>query len=341
MFEKIVLRNSDAGGPISAGQLAEALLFYRSVHLVLDEQSVANLVKTLGVGAFVDVLKRPDLSSTFVCGMPVAISVPVGPMTAHAFGFVAALKQKSQGSSVVNSQSKSKFKDQTVRPFDALVANLGALGVGDADAKMAMLALRNRAPARDLGEKDFSSELISKLATDDLADQDFLRRAVINILRASLPAEVIPDAFKLRVQDSDLGFYVLGSLNFVELEALRKVRFPEAQPVEVGHVLLSIFQARVDLTLASHYGGDFATSPLSSELIRLRFDMMLERKRLHDRQIDDFHSIVLEDAPTLAESIDSGERSFSEFLRLLDKSAKFKEWAGGVHPDKGLPTPSV
>ena len=36
MFEKIVLHRSDQGNSITAGELAEALLYYQNVHLILD-----------------------------------------------------------------------------------------------------------------------------------------------------------------------------------------------------------------------------------------------------------------------------------------------------------------
>ncbi len=328
MFEKIVLRSSDTGGPVTAGQLAEALLFYGSVHLVLDERAVAGLVRAIGVDAFIDVLRRPDVSATYVDGMPSTISNPVGPMTVHSYGFVSLSGPEA------SSGDPAKPQKRKASAYDVLPRQLSRAGVSEKDAKKATLALRSHVPVRPLGDRAFGAELISKLALDDLADQEFLHRAVTKILRASLPERDIPATFNLRVQDSDLGFYLFGNLNFVGLEATRQARFPAANPVDAAQVLLGILNARVDLTLASHYGGDFATSPVSSDLIRLRFDMLLARKRLHDQQIDHFQEVVLEEAPTLAEAIDSGSRSFTEFLRLLDRSARFKQWAAGVHPDK-------
>ena len=36
MFEHIVLRRSDGGNAISAGQIAQALLFYKRVHAIIE-----------------------------------------------------------------------------------------------------------------------------------------------------------------------------------------------------------------------------------------------------------------------------------------------------------------
>lgn len=43
MFEKIVLRRSEDGLSPTVGDLAEALLFYRHVHLMLDRGSLGSL----------------------------------------------------------------------------------------------------------------------------------------------------------------------------------------------------------------------------------------------------------------------------------------------------------
>ncbi len=49
-----------------------------------------------------------------------------------------------------------------------------------------------------------------------------------------------------------------------------------------------------------------------------------------------FTEIVLPDTPRLAEVIDSGERTFDEFLGLLDRAGRFKHWLKSVSPDEGL-----
>lgn len=42
------------------------------------------------------------------------------------------------------------------------------------------------------------------------------------------------------------------------------------------------------------------------------------------------------DSRSLAEVIDSGERTFGEFLLLLDRAARFKDWLKKANPDEGL-----
>ena len=65
MFEKIVLRRSESGAAISAGQIAEALLFYQNVHLVIDMGSFGQLVRQLGPGTLISLLQRSDCTAVY------------------------------------------------------------------------------------------------------------------------------------------------------------------------------------------------------------------------------------------------------------------------------------
>jgi hypothetical protein len=95
-------------------------------------------------------------------------------------------------------------------------------------------------------------------------------------------------------------------------------------------------EARADLALAAHYGGDIVTSTAVSSVLRLKYDMLLNRTVLNTKNQQSFAEVVLTDMPTVAEQVNSGARSFQEFLLLLDKSAKFKEWLKSTNPDEGL-----
>ncbi len=94
--------------------------------------------------------------------------------------------------------------------------------------------------------------------------------------------------------------------------------------------------ARADLALASFYGGDFVTSEVTSSIIQARHIEFLRRSDINVDSRRQFIEVVLPDSPSLAEVIDSGERSFDEFLLLLDRAGRFKDWLKKVNPDEGL-----
>ena len=65
MFEKIILRRSDKGPALSAGELAEALLFYQNVHIILDYACLSGLISQIGMPAINSLLTRPNVSAVY------------------------------------------------------------------------------------------------------------------------------------------------------------------------------------------------------------------------------------------------------------------------------------
>jgi hypothetical protein len=55
-------------------------------------------------------------------------------------------------------------------------------------------------------------------------------------------------------------------------------------------------------------------------------------------EIDLFQEMHLDHARTIREVMNSKERTFEEFLAVLDKAEKFKEWMAGRNPDQNLIT---
>ena len=65
MFEKIVLRRSETGTAITAGQIAEALLFYQNVHLIIDLGSFGQLIRQIGPETLLSVLQHGDCTAVY------------------------------------------------------------------------------------------------------------------------------------------------------------------------------------------------------------------------------------------------------------------------------------
>ena len=67
-----------------------------------------------------------------------------------------------------------------------------------------------------------------------------------------------------------------------------------------------------------------------------RRTVCLRRSKLNLDSRRQFTEVVLPDAPSLAGIIDSGERSIDDFLGLLDRAARFKDWLKTVNTDEDL-----
>ena len=329
MFEKTVLRSSADGVSISPGQLAEALLYYQCVHLILDTSTIVGLTRSIGCDAFLSLLEREGVTATFVDEVPVTVSKQMGPLTAHDFAFVSHVPQEGH---------EAPASKRAKKGFSSVDEMLGRAGVSDANRRRLLRKLEELAPARKLSGAYFSSQPMTKLALEDLKDKWYGKEAVRQVLASVLPAHVVPKDFELRVQESDLGFYLFGNLDFAHLERERLRLGIQSLAITEAAVLGALLNARVDQMLSAHYCGDFVSSNLSSKLIRLRFESMFARADKHREARSLFEEIALDECPSLEEVIDSGERSFTEFMQLLDRAGSFRRWVAGTHPDKELAT---
>lgn len=132
------------------------------------------------------------------------------------------------------------------------------------------------------------------------------------------------------------GFRVDTNIDFNAANTRRNLLGSELEPVTPAHWLASILDARVDTALASHYSGEFYTSEQISELVRLRYSELLRKSGIASEERRSFSEVVLNNYPSIRDVINARERSFDEFLSILDRSDGFRQWAQSVHPDAKL-----
>jgi hypothetical protein len=93
MFDKIALRRSEIGSQLTAGDLAEALLFFQNVHIVLDQSALLALGKTVTMPTMLELLSRPNLSATYCDHCTVTMTKTIGGIQYHDFGTVSLVPQ--------------------------------------------------------------------------------------------------------------------------------------------------------------------------------------------------------------------------------------------------------
>lgn len=322
MFDHVVMRRSLGGQPISAGQVAEALLFYQKVHLVIDRGTLLGLVKQVGMPQLLTLLNRSDFSAVYCEEMLATSTDTVGAIQIHDLvAFTLA------GDPVAGNL-------KTVE--DRLRFDLSRAGLSNSEAKRSTKAFLDRVPVRRFSGDHFIKGGVTDAARQDVLDSEYIRKAIHQVL------QVIPGGYdtgpdlKFDVINSKLGLHVFTDIDFEAINRRRALIKPTEDPLSQAHLLTNVLEARADLALASFYGGDFITSAANSSIIKVRYSEILRRSTLNADSLQNFIEVTLPDAKTVAEVIDSGERTFSEFLILLDKAARFKTWAKTVNPDENL-----
>lgn len=322
MFEHVVLRRAEGGLPVSAGKIAEALLYYQRVHLVIDRGTLLSLLKSIGVARLLGLLQRAEFSAVYCEEMLATHTESAGAFQIHGYVAMTISGHESTG--------------QLKTTHERIQYDIEQQGISKRDARRFAKAFLARVPVRNLSGNHFLPGGIPEAAKRDALNTDFVRQAVRQAV-CLVPGGYDPGVdLRFDVVDSNLGMHVFTSIDFDAMNRRRAMSTPPVEPLTVAHLLSHILDARADLALASFYGGDFVTSALTSCIIQVRHAELLRRSTLNATSQRQFTEIVLPDTPSLAEVIDSGERTFEEFLLLLDRATRFKDWLKSVNPDEDL-----
>lgn len=322
MFEHIVLRRATGGQPISAGYIAEALLYYQKIHIFVDRGTLFHLVKQIGTGGILTLLSRPDVSAVYCEEMLGTHTDSVGVSQRHNFVAFTLFGHEGVG------ELKS--------PTERLQYELERSGLPKKEAKQFAKAFLQRVPIRKFSGNHFLDGGIPAAAKHDLLDTAYAEQAIRQAIAAMPGGYIVGDELIFEVIESDMGCFIFSNLNLDAINKRRSEASPPFEPITIAHLLSNLLDARADLALASFYGGDFVTSGVTSSIIQVRHSELLRRSNLNTASRGEFIQVVLPDSPSLAEVIDSGERTLSEFLLLLDKAARFKDWLKKVNPDEDL-----
>ena len=171
----------------------------------------------------------------------------------------------------------------------------------------------------------------------DANDQRFISNGVAAILRHLVPAYRIPPYFRFQLIDTGQGYAIDTNLDFFSInEIYHQSVSPEHSTLSSDYLLAHFIAARADSYFAANYMSEIVTSAVYSDLIQLKHFDFLARRNSSAEEIKLFQDTTLKDFPRIGETINTGERTISEFLKMLDQAERFKEWLGSINPDEGL-----
>ncbi|NKM11469.1 hypothetical protein GFL85_10540 [Rhizobium laguerreae] len=321
MFEKALVRKV-ATAQVDIGLLAETLLFYQQTHLILDRSTAVSVIRQIGIDNLWRLAKDGHAQFSY-------FSNTLGVITENANGVplfsFAGIRQTGH---------RDKPSVKWDREHELRVV-LERKDFEPNDARRLSKEMLRLAPVEKLVMSGQKIDL-NKMANDDVLDSRYIDLAARFALEAKLDGRMqIPNHWKFAAHmASDANrFYIETNYNF-DLINRNLVPIPEA-PLSAADLLAEIFEARADMVFASKHMSEIVTSPTRARMLQGKFDLMNMRRETSQRDLEMFQNVHFE-SKNLRGAINSGERSFAEFLDLLDESRKFKEWLRGAVPEKGL-----
>jgi hypothetical protein len=324
MFDNIVIyRNDTSARPISAGSLAEAMLFYGRVHLLLSGGTLSSLLTQLGTEGMIQLMAKPEVHLSYLKQNFGTMGNTVGGLRSLSFGIFEY------------AGSAGKVRHGNKDDIERIVQR--ALGRSAASRQLTKaLSARMSFPRV---EDDLKPDQLTQGARDDLDDDDFVYEAIQVAIATLVPTYRLPSGWHFRVfKLSDGSFAIDTNLDMSAINfEFHKTTSPEHSSITADYLINFIFDSYVGTYLASRYSAEFVHDPTCSSIMKLKYIHLLRRRDRSLNEIDLFQDLHL-GGRNIADAIDTGERSFAEFLKLLDEASRFKAWLVDTNPDRKLIT---
>ena len=321
MFESIVLRNSEDAGNITLGAIAEALLFYQNSRIVVGHGTLVSFARDGSLGNVLALVKEGRLQAVHCEETLGTVTNSHGASQAHDFGAMTLV-----GHEDVRGRNRA----------ERIEISLRNCGIDPRRAKAQAQAFVDAVPVKSFEKDDYVKGGIPNAARMDAKNRTTLK----GLLRAGLAA--VPggydagDSLEVDYVLSDLGYFLFTNIDFAAVNKRRASMNAALEPLTPAALFNLILESRADMHLAAFYGGDFVTTTANSALVRWRQAHLFERADRNREAREQFSELVLADCPSIRDVIDSGERSFDEFLKVLDRAQKFKAWLTKANPDQKL-----
>jgi hypothetical protein len=329
MFDFVVLRRTGLDDRVlDVGLLAETLLFYQKIHLLLDNGTLGYLLKTIGGERLLALIERKGITAAFLrdnIGTVKNIESGLAFYNFAQFQFSGTPDKKHMN-------DKEWFQLMVER-------NLGS----SRETKRLAKRLCDAISFAHLKDKALKGTDLPTVAREDLRDVVFVDEAVRQALAELLPSVELPSGwfFRPHLIGTEYGgqqqFVIETNLNFPNLNLRYHERIPPSHSSLSPEFLVNyIFGAREAILISSRHMAELVVDPATTAVVKLRY---LELMRKRDRQVEEmdlFQEMHLSEARTVRETINNGERTFDEFLKVLDRAERFKSWLAARNPDQHL-----
>ncbi|WP_147320266.1 hypothetical protein [Rhodobacteraceae bacterium W635] len=324
MFDNVTFRRSEASPQsfIDLGALAEALLFYQQANLLLDASNLSHLLKKIGPSTTQRLISSPSVRPLLVWET-LGVKTDHGALPVHNFVQFQLTGSKEKG---------------FINLKEGRVKNLFERSLGKSRAtNKAAIEFSKIAKVQDISEGISDRSELPALARADLDNPDFVHQAIALSLAEKVPNTSLGDNWRFIPHRLNDGFFIETNLDFDRLnEEYRKVWPVEHSTLTPAFLLADLLEAHAGLHFASLYGSDVITTPLSSRIMQLKLQRVMESRVKNMTDIEIFQNATIGKGNAIREAINSGERSFEEFLDLLEHAAQFKGWLAEQEPDQSL-----
>lgn len=322
MFDRAVFRRSNQKVEfhLDIGQLAETLLYYGKVDLLLDMGNLGKLLRSIGPEALIRLVKLPSVQAIFVED-DVSTLTNTNGFSSHKFIAFSVSGEKA---------GKTRLsKEDRVREIFRR-----SIGLDWRQRKQADFLCQYVSEA-SFGGSLAGPDLIAA-ATRDIFHSGFPSEVARVVIEDKIPGIKLPKEFRFEAVPCGDEFIVDTDLDFSSLSREYENYWPNTHSkLDPALILTELVQSRASIGLSANLGGDILTTSTASKLIDLRVGVFEGAVAGRKQTMREFSEWVL-DGRDVGKILQSGERNFHEFLDLLEEAEKFRGWVSEIDDEQSL-----
>lgn len=325
MFESLLVRrtgNSEA--EVDFGALAEALLFYRTVHIHFDRASLIAIVKEIGIHNLLKLIRLKKIKGTYLPMQPATISNRIDGMEHHDFGFIEQSGTQGRG----NLSRREVIVELLSRNFEDRYTLY--------DIRSFVDGFLSLVPIKQSFTSDSNDVAIGRHARQDIEDEAYALFAAGAVIERSLPGFQMQPGWRIGSRATKHGFVIVSNIPFEKINEKIQKENPTSKTLITPALCVGLLhEVRTEIQVASQYGAELMTSPLVSKVLARKFDTVVAARLKSETQIRAFQDATI-GSRDIGSVLRSGERTFDDFMSLLDRSERFRGWLQSTNPDIGL-----
>jgi hypothetical protein len=310
MFDSITVNTQTGSDAPDIGLLAETLIFYDRVNLIVGPVHPTSLLRVCGHDLLGDLFDMSALSMTYVENHSGIRTTNAGtPHETHHFVTFGSPSQLLQNilpatlKELIGKEGKARRVSESLKRHVAVLSH---------------------------------PQSINDRSLDDASSGDHVTFSAAGVLRFLVPEYELPDPFQFEVLRDGAELRVVTNIDFSVVNAFYHSRVDPKHSVITPAFLLSyIHSATADLEIAASANSEIALSPAGLRIVTDRIESLVRRTQ-SETSISAFQDFIFDDGRAIREAVNHGNKSMKDVADLVVKAREFKAWVKSKPEDADL-----
>lgn len=310
MLKTICIKPNEQTFPLDIGFIAENLLYYKQVIIIVSQDTLPILLNNCDIGLLQELITAKLLR---ICACE---------------NFLGVLSQNTTTGQSINDIVAFSSPTLTVDEmlFRSVFRSSGRRGYSKRTAQKLLPYV----------ESINYDEKICQIVKEDLEEESYTKSVILDTIKYYVPnIDLALNQINYQLVKTDKGFIFQTNLDYDKINKLIPNN-PDGKLINSIGLISNMLQSQGDMHLASYLNAEIATTAINSSLMKLKFKDIYLKTTKHQDDIFQFNDFTLSNGFAIREAINNGDKEFKDFVDVLYKADKFKSWLEEMGDDKSI-----